>query len=108
MLIGVVTSTCTSPIWVVKTQMQLESSRLTAQTCMRQIYKMDGIRGFYRGLTASYAGVCVCERVCESELYTCSLHVQCPVLRHCDYGIVIIVEILPCAQHVLVIIYGYL
>ncbi len=54
---GVVTSTCTSPIWVVKTQMQLDSSRLTAQTCMRQIYKIDGIRGFYRGLTASYAGV---------------------------------------------------
>ncbi|XP_064385092.1 solute carrier family 25 member 36-A-like [Halichondria panicea] len=54
---GVVTSTVTSPIWVVKTQMQLECSRLTAQRCVKQIFKMDGIRGFYRGLTASYAGL---------------------------------------------------
>lgn len=54
---GVVTTTCTSPIWVVKTQMQLENRKITAQKCVRQIYRMDGIRGFYRGLTASYAGL---------------------------------------------------
>lgn len=56
---GVVTTTFTSPIWVVKTQVQLESRpgrRLGVQRCIKQIYKLDGIRGFYRGLSASYAG----------------------------------------------------
>ncbi len=37
--------------------MQLESGRrLGVGVCIRQIYLLDGIRGFYRGLTASYAG----------------------------------------------------
>lgn len=30
---------------------------LTAKNCARQIFKLDGVKGFYRGLTASYAGV---------------------------------------------------
>ncbi len=72
---GVVTSTVTSPIWVVKTQMQLECSRLTAQRCVKQIFKMDGIRGFYRGLTASYAGEC--------GYYTTDLFVLMHVLSMC-------------------------
>lgn len=56
---GAVTATFTSPIWVVKTQVQLESKpgkRMSVNSCVRQIYKVDGFRGFYRGLTASYAG----------------------------------------------------
>lgn len=54
---GLVTTTCTSPLWVVKTQMQLEpGKRLRASKCIMQIYSLDGVRGFYRGLTASYAG----------------------------------------------------
>lgn len=60
LFIGVVTTTVTSPIWVVKTQMQLESGvPMKASRCIRQIYRLDGFRGFYRGLTASYAGWCV-------------------------------------------------
>lgn len=59
MTAGVVTTTCTSPLWVIKTQMQLEPGRrLSAQSCIRQIYSLDGLRGFYRGLSASYAGTC--------------------------------------------------
>lgn len=57
---GVVGSTITSPIWVVKTRLQLDSSRgraLTVTGCVRQLVREDGIRGFYRGLSASYAGV---------------------------------------------------
>lgn len=56
---GVVTSTTTSPIWVVKTQMQLHNrphQLLTVRNCIRSLYRTDGIRAFYRGLTASYAG----------------------------------------------------
>lgn len=56
---GVFTTTCTSPIWVVKTQVQLDSrpgSRLRVRGCVRSIYSLDGLRGFYRGLSASYAG----------------------------------------------------
>lgn len=57
LFIGVATTTFTSPIWVVKTQMQLESGTpMKAARCIRQIYSLDGLRGFYRGLTASYAG----------------------------------------------------
>ena len=29
---------------------------LRVQNCIRQIYTLDGLRGFYRGLSASYAG----------------------------------------------------
>jgi len=35
-------------------------SRLRVGRCVRQIYNLDGLRGFYRGLTASYAGKYVC------------------------------------------------
>lgn len=61
---GAVTTTCTSPLWVVKTQMQLEPGRrLKAHLCINQIYTLDGLRGFYRGLSASYAG-----NVCDVDL----------------------------------------
>lgn len=56
---GIVTSTCTSPIWVVKTHVQLHDTpgqMLSAAKSIRTIYQLDGLKGFYRGLTASYAG----------------------------------------------------
>ena len=56
---GVSTATVTSPIWVVKTRLQLDSQaakRLTFGRCIHQILMEDGLRGFYRGLSASYAG----------------------------------------------------
>lgn len=31
--------------------------KMNALQCARYVYKMEGIRGFYRGLTASYAGI---------------------------------------------------
>jgi len=30
---------------------------LTTLQCIRRVYQQDGIRGFYRGLTASYYGI---------------------------------------------------
>uniref|UniRef100_A0A3Q1G2P7 Solute carrier family 25 member 33 n=1 Tax=Acanthochromis polyacanthus TaxID=80966 RepID=A0A3Q1G2P7_9TELE len=31
--------------------------KMNALQCARHVYKMEGVRGFYRGLTASYAGI---------------------------------------------------
>jgi solute carrier family 25 protein 33/36 len=66
---GIVTSTATNPIWVVKTRLQLksstrrdvESSRRSpfggSWDCIKRIMREEGVRGFYKGLSASYLGV---------------------------------------------------
>lgn len=67
---GIITGTATNPIWVVKTRMQLSASRLIAGSipvpqsgiggswlCIQKILKEEGIKGFYKGLSASYLGV---------------------------------------------------
>jgi solute carrier family 25, member 33/36 len=66
---GVVVSTATNPIWVVKTRLQLDRSSILrrgqfgiekykgSMDCARQILQQEGVRGLYRGLTASYLGV---------------------------------------------------
>jgi solute carrier family 25 protein 33/36 len=62
---GVTTSTCTNPIWVVKTRLQLESRAKNAGSrgiggslaMVRQIAREEGVRGFYKGLSASFLGV---------------------------------------------------
>jgi solute carrier family 25 protein 33/36 len=58
---GIVTSTCTNPIWVVKTRMQLSAAQSrpfsSSWECIRTIFHDSGVRGFYKGLSASYLGV---------------------------------------------------
>jgi len=56
---GFATSSLTCPVWVVKTRLQLDSrsSKLSIPECIRQVYRSEGLLGFYRGLTASYAGI---------------------------------------------------
>lgn len=66
---GMVTGTITSPIWVVKTRLQLDKSNAekagtrqvrrykNALDCTMQTIRQEGVRGLYRGLTASYLGV---------------------------------------------------
>jgi solute carrier family 25 protein 33/36 len=70
---GIATGTATNPIWVVKTRVQLDLSVPTTTTtaaasgprrqyknsldCAAQILQKEGIKGFYRGLSASYLGV---------------------------------------------------
>uniref|UniRef100_A0A8C3DVG8 Uncharacterized protein n=1 Tax=Corvus moneduloides TaxID=1196302 RepID=A0A8C3DVG8_CORMO len=55
-------ATLTNPIWLVKTRMQLQA-RVKGETasnalqCAMHVYRTEGLRGFYRGVTASYAGV---------------------------------------------------
>ncbi|KAF2432994.1 mitochondrial carrier [Tothia fuscella] len=63
---GVITGTATNPIWVVKTRLQLDKSHVknglgrqykNAFDCTMQILRREGVRGMYRGLSASYLGV---------------------------------------------------
>ncbi|PKU35092.1 transhypothetical protein [Limosa lapponica baueri] len=69
-----ITNSLMNPIWMVKTRMQLErkvrgSKPMNALQCARYVYQTEGIRGFYRGLTASYAGISetiICFAIYES------------------------------------------
>lgn len=66
---GVATSTATNPIWMVKTRLQLDKNvsersggamqrrYRNSYDCIRQTLRQEGIRGLYRGLSASYLGV---------------------------------------------------
>uniref|UniRef100_A0A8V0ZX50 Solute carrier family 25 member 36 n=1 Tax=Gallus gallus TaxID=9031 RepID=A0A8V0ZX50_CHICK len=59
---GFTAITMTNPIWLVKTRLQLDArnrgeKRMSAFECVRKVYRSDGIKGFYRGMSASYAGI---------------------------------------------------
>jgi len=65
---GIATGTATNPIWVVKTRLQLDKHNASndpfrgrqyknSWDCIRQTIRHEGIRGLYRGLSASYLGV---------------------------------------------------
>ena len=88
---GILTGTATNPIWVVKTRLQLEENAerksspaksptgtrgystaarirpMSSAECIRLIFRTEGIKGFYRGLSASYLGVT--EGVIQWTLY---------------------------------------
>ena len=69
---GIVTATMTNPIWLIKTRLQLDRSRAEGKVgggyhasarryrnswdCVQQVLQQEGIRGLYRGLSASYLG----------------------------------------------------
>ncbi|KAE8604344.1 hypothetical protein XENTR_v10014678 [Xenopus tropicalis] len=59
---GFTAITATNPIWLIKTRLQLDARnrgerRMSAFECIRKVYKTDGLKGFYRGMSASYAGI---------------------------------------------------
>ena len=57
---GIATATATNPIWLIKTRMQLQrDTRLYRNSwdCLRKVLRDEGLRGLYRGLSASYLGV---------------------------------------------------
>ena len=66
---GIITGTATNPIWLVKTRLQLDKSNAeksgspsvrqykNSYDCIKQTLHSEGIRGLYRGLSASYLGV---------------------------------------------------
>lgn len=64
---GVITGTATNPIWLVKTRLQLDKQNAgpggkgrqysNAWDCVRKTVRAEGVRGLYKGLSASYLGV---------------------------------------------------
>lgn len=57
---GFTAATLTNPLWLIKTRLQLDQSRhgvLTVRQCIKNIYRELGLRGFYKGITASYYGI---------------------------------------------------
>ncbi|BFZ64586.1 Pyrimidine nucleotide transporter, mitochondrial [Saitoella coloradoensis] len=65
---GITTSTCTNPIWLIKTRLQLDKQKAStggaasrqyknSLDCFMQTVRNEGVRGLYRGLSASYLGV---------------------------------------------------
>ncbi|KAI0730453.1 mitochondrial carrier [Earliella scabrosa] len=64
---GIATGTATNPIWVVKTRLQLDAHRPEfsgarsffggSVAMVKKILREEGVRGFYKGLSASYLGV---------------------------------------------------
>lgn len=61
---GAISTVCTSPLWVVKTRFMLQSLKDKSVKPYRhtgdafvQIYKSEGLRGFYKGLLPSLFGV---------------------------------------------------
>ncbi|KAI3529871.1 hypothetical protein CABS01_12886 [Colletotrichum abscissum] len=68
-LAGVTTSTATNPIWLVKTRLQLDKNVAeksggvqqrqyrNSWDCIKQVLRTEGVRGMYKGMSASYLGV---------------------------------------------------
>ena len=65
---GIVTGTATNPLWVIKTRLQLEQHHTSLSSSkpkllggswhtITRIFREDGIRGIYKGLSASYLGL---------------------------------------------------
>jgi solute carrier family 25 protein 33/36 len=65
---GIVTSTVTNPIWLIKTRLQLDKNRVetggvtmrrykNSWDCIKQVVQQEGFRGLYKGMSASYLGV---------------------------------------------------
>ncbi|KAL2758371.1 hypothetical protein ACRALDRAFT_1029188 [Sodiomyces alcalophilus JCM 7366] len=66
---GIATSTATNPIWLVKTRLQLDKNVAeqsggaamrqyrNSWDCVRQVVRDEGVRGLYKGMSASYLGV---------------------------------------------------
>ncbi|KAI8323789.1 mitochondrial carrier [Martensiomyces pterosporus] len=55
---GIVTTTATNPIWMVKTRMQLlQGVYKNSLECLRAIIQNEGLLGLYKGTSAAYLGV---------------------------------------------------
>ncbi|RKF75902.1 putative mitochondrial carrier [Golovinomyces cichoracearum] len=66
---GIVTSTATNPIWLIKTRLQLDKNYVdraggtairkykNSWDCIKKVVRKEGIYGLYKGMSASYLGV---------------------------------------------------
>ncbi|CAD7079993.1 unnamed protein product [Hermetia illucens] len=79
---GFAASTATNPIWFVKTRLQLDynsKNQMSVRECIKRIYAKSGVRGFYKGITASYFGIS--ETVIHFVIYE-ALKAKLIELRH--------------------------
>ncbi|KAJ1357937.1 hypothetical protein KIN20_016212 [Parelaphostrongylus tenuis] len=74
---GFVAASAVNPIWLVKTRLQLYHGKSTILQMIRRVYAREGIKGFYKGVTASYVGVS--ETVIQFVIYE---HLRNILLRH--------------------------
>ncbi|KAE9417563.1 hypothetical protein Angca_008274, partial [Angiostrongylus cantonensis] len=74
---GFVAASAVNPIWLIKTRLQLYHGKSTILQMIRRVYSREGIKGFYKGVTASYAGVS--ETVIQFVIYE---HLRSILLRH--------------------------
>eukprot|EP01116_Phalansterium_solitarium_P023299 TRINITY_DN8095_c0_g1_i1.p1 TRINITY_DN8095_c0_g1~~TRINITY_DN8095_c0_g1_i1.p1 ORF type:complete len:338 (+),score=3.53 TRINITY_DN8095_c0_g1_i1:600-1613(+) len=93
---GSTVMTIMSPIWLVKTRMQLQTSKVSmpgdkhvpyrnSLDCVVRVFREEGIRGFYKGLVASYIGVS--ETVIQFLIYErLKAFVQREKLKHLHPG----------------------
>lgn len=62
---GIATSTATNPIWLIKTRLQLDRHpdtplrprHTSSWACLKHVVRTEGVRGLYKGLSASFLGV---------------------------------------------------
>ncbi|CAF1403589.1 unnamed protein product [Adineta ricciae] len=54
---GIAMSTCTNPLWFIKTRLQIDQGNLRTIDLIRNVYREHGLLGFYKGISASYVGV---------------------------------------------------
>lgn len=99
---GFVSSTATNPIWFVKTRMQLDYNskvQMTVRQCIERVYAQGGLAAFYKGITASYFGICetmvhfVIYEFIKSKLVSCaaiyvhdSINNLTKTLTHCSWS----------------------
>jgi len=51
---GFVTTTMLTPIWMIKTRLQLHHESLSVREAIRRIYNQGGMRSFYKGMPTAY------------------------------------------------------
>ena len=54
---GFIQASLISPVFMIRTRLQLATTKLTFRHCAAQIYREHGMKGFFRGLTATYLGL---------------------------------------------------
>lgn len=71
-VVGIVTSTATNPIWVIKTRLQLQGANGLRKysgsvDCLLKIIRQEGVGGLYKGMSASYLGTVSNKRAHSGE-----------------------------------------
>jgi len=54
---GFIQATTISPLFMVRTRLQLSTQKVSVKQCCYEIYHAHGVSGFFRGLSATYLGL---------------------------------------------------